>query len=129
MNPTWLIVAGALGLLAGALANLCAERWSRHAPRISPWNAPQQSSLGRVPVLGWWVRRQEIDRIARWRWLRAAMVEIALAALFVYLAWAPAQVAFLRPLVLWGNEVAPQGFPLGVVWHPADGAWLLAQFV
>jgi leader peptidase (prepilin peptidase)/N-methyltransferase len=128
VNPWWLVLAGALGLLAGALANFCAERWSRHAPRISPWNAKQSSLLGRAPVLGWWMRRKEIDAIARWRWLRAAMVEVALAALFVYLAWAPAQSAFLRPLVLWGNEVAPQGFPLGVVWHPADGAWLLAQF-
>lgn len=127
MNAWWLVLAGALGLLAGALANYCAERWSRAAPRISPWRGAT-SVAGRMPVIGWWLRRAEVQRVAPWRWLRAAGIELGMGALFVYLAWAPTQSAWLRSLVLWGNAIAPQGFPLGTVWHPADAWWGAAQF-
>lgn len=129
MSAWWLVLAGALGLLAGAVANYCAERWSRTAPKISPWRSKQSSLQERLPVIGWWLRRAEVNRVAPWRWLRATGVELGMAALFVYLAWAPMQMSFLKPLWQWGNAIAPNGFPPGVLWHPADGRWALAQFV
>lgn len=130
MNVWWIVLAGTIGVAAGAAANLCAELWSRSAPRISPWRKQPDAPglLGRLPVVGWLVRRGAIDRIAKRRWLLPLFVELATGTLFAYMAWMQAQPGYLTPLLVWGAGLAPQGFPLGTVWHPADGHWLLAQW-
>src|SRR5690606_36399758 len=106
VNAWLLLGASVLGLFAGALANFCAESWSRSAPRISPWrrrnaNDPRQV-IDFVPVVGWWARRKAVQRIAPGCWRRAAFVELGTAALYFYLAWGPSQRAFLTLLILWG---------------------------
>ncbi len=134
MTPWMLLLVGALGLAAGAVANFCAERWSQSSRGISPWlpartDVARRSAWGRVPVVGWWLRRQELNAIARGCWIRPLLVELGTAALFVLLVWMPSRPGYLTLLAVWGAEMAMSGpWPAGTWFHPADGAWLLAQF-
>lgn len=135
MTPWMLLLAGALGIAAGAVANFCAERWSHTSRKMSPWtpargDGARRSRWGHVPILGWWARREELNAVARGCWIRPLLVELGTAALFIGLIWSPTHPGFLASLALWGDEMAQRGpWPAGTWFRPADNMWLLAQFV
>ena len=135
MSGWMLLVAGALGVIAGATANHCAERWSQSPRGIDPWLCARAGETlatlaGRLPVLGWWLRRTEINATVPGGWLRPLVIELGLAALFVLLAWTPTQTGYLRPLMLVGDELAALGpWPAGVWLRPVDVSFHWAQFL
>ncbi|MDZ4782348.1 MAG: A24 family peptidase [Planctomycetia bacterium] len=136
MSGWMLLLVAGLGLIAGAIANHCAERWSEAPRGINPWLKSRAGSTpssigGKLPVLGWWLRRQELSAIAAGVWIRPLVVEVLTGALFVLLAWLPQDHSnFLAPLVRWGNEVAERGpWPVGTWLFPVNTTWHWAQFL
>lgn len=123
------LMAGLAGLVAGAIANYFAERWSVSSRGVSPWLGATRAG-GRVPVIGWWLRRGEVNAIAPGGWIRPLVVELGMAGIFVLLLWIPTRPGYLTKLILWGGEIAQRGpWPPGTWLHPTDGWWHVMQFV
>ena len=88
--PVRLTLLAILGAVAGSAVN-----WAVYAlaftPRpISPWSSPppkaaRRSWLARVPIIGWWYLRSESPIHGTGFWFRPLCLEVATAALFVFL--------------------------------------------
>ncbi len=98
-----LAVLFALGLVAGALANVAIYRLAWHWRPIDPWFAPAPEApprrwWDRIPVVGWWGLRREAELHGPGFWIRPMAVELffALALVGLY-AWEIGRLGLLHP--------------------------------
>jgi len=78
------LIIFALGLFLGSLVNWGIYALAWHPRPISPYSPPPQGAPQRkwfhfLPVIGWWLRRNEGELFGGGFWLRPLLIEIALA--------------------------------------------------
>src|SRR5262245_28749770 len=79
------LIVFALGLVAGSLVNWGIYALAWNSRPISPYSPPPQGAPPRswfhfLPMIGWWLRRNESSFFGGGFWLRPLLIEIALAA-------------------------------------------------
>ena len=88
--PARLTLLAVLGAVAGSAVNWAIYTLA-YAPRpISPWsppppNAPRRRWPSRMPIIGWWFLSHESHIHGTGFWFRPLLLELATAALFVFL--------------------------------------------
>jgi prepilin signal peptidase PulO-like enzyme (type II secretory pathway) len=90
------------GLIGGAFVNHIAYSWAFFPRPISPWGKPPASFpsrrvVDRIPVLGWFGRRQEATLHGRGFWIRPIFIEIVLAFGIPVMYWYYTQSGGLLP--------------------------------
>ena len=90
----WLAYPGLflLGALLGTQINHAIYRWAWNSRRISPWSladpqAPPRRLSDRIPILGWWGLRREVNLHGRSFWIRPMLLEIGSGVALASLYW------------------------------------------
>ena len=109
-----------LGTLAGSWLNLAIYTLAWNPRPISPWsNAPlgvaRRQFRDRVPIVGWWGLRREIDLHGTGFWIRPMLIEFGLGLSLAGLYWWEIVERGLLPRPL--NGVPPLGAFLNGDWQ------------
>ena len=90
----WLAYPGLflLGTLLGSQINHAIYRWAWNARRISPWSladlqAPPRRLSDRIPILGWWGLRREVNLHGPSFWIRPMLIEVGSGMALAGLYW------------------------------------------
>lgn len=87
MNWPILIGLGVVGLIAGTQINRAIYAWTFAGPRLmGPWGgkpegAPDRTLTHYLPVIGWWLRRDQGEWYGRAFWVRPLLIEASSALL------------------------------------------------
>ena len=116
------IVLAITGAVVGAIINWSIYNLGDEKRTISPWLATTGSPLEKIPLVGWWFRRNsQSETLGRRFWIRPLFIEL------VWLAGLPWFYEWQFDGGLTGGIAAPDGWAL--IWFAGHGILFALLFV